>query len=66
MRDMTRREFRAALERHGWKLELLWVVGEGKDGHTTGIGVVYDRRRGKLNHRATLASARRSLKSKED
>jgi len=65
-RDMTKREFRAALERHGWKLELLWVVGTGKDGHSTGVGVVYNARTKTLNRRATLASAIRSLRSKED
>ena len=65
-RDMTKREFIAALERHGWKLELLWVVGTGKDGHTTGVGIVINGRTKKIMRRATLASALRSLRSKED
>lgn len=66
-RDMKKAEFRAALARRGWKQELLWVVGTSKDGHSTGIGMVLSRQRGRwqTNYRATLAKAIRELQEVE-
>jgi len=65
VRDMTRREFAAALRRRGWRLELLWIVGlETFDGHTMGVGIVTDRK-GKLMRRATLANAIRVAAAEE-
>lgn len=63
-RDMTRREFKTALERRGWKQELLWITGTDKEGHTCGIGMVMlNRGRGwKTNRRASLAKAIRELR----
>ena len=60
---MTRREFRSAVERRGWRQELMWVTGKDKDGHTCGIGMVLMRHNGrwKTNYRASLAKAIREL-----
>lgn len=50
-RDMTRREFDAALRRRGWKKVLVWIdVGGGRS-----IGMVMVG--GKINRRASLAHA---------
>lgn len=64
VRDMTRREFRAALTRHGFKQELLWIVGDGKDGKRIGVGMVISARTKKIMRRATLAKALHELVSK--
>lgn len=63
-RDMTRKEFRQAIARRGWRQELLWVTGTDKEGHICGIGMVmYKNGRGwKVNYRATLAKAIRELR----
>jgi len=50
-RDMTRAQFRAALQRRGWRQVLLWVeIGGGRS-----IGLVMIGR--KFNYRASLAYA---------
>lgn len=50
-RDMTRREFDAALRRRGWRKVLVWIdVGGGRS-----IGMVMVG--GKMNRRASLAHA---------
>lgn len=64
-RDMTRQQFRTAIARRGWRHELLWIVGTGKDGRTTGVGVITDMR-GRVLRRATLAKAIRELRDATD
>jgi hypothetical protein len=50
-RDMSRREFRAALARRGWRQVLLWIeVGEGRAVGMVMVG-------GRVNRRASLAHA---------
>lgn len=67
-RDMTRKQFRAAVQRHGWRQQLLWISGTDKQGHTCGIGAVMRRsgRGWKTNYRAWLAKAIRELESKRE
>lgn len=63
-RDMSRKEFRQAIARRGWRQELLWITGTDKDGHTCGIGSVM-RRSGRgwiTDRRAWLAKAIRELR----
>jgi hypothetical protein len=67
-RDMTRKEFRAALTRRGWRQELLWITGTDKAGHTCGIGQVMRRKGSRgwvTDRRAWLAKAIRELKEGE-
>lgn len=52
-RDMTRKQFSAALRRHGLRIEVLWIWS---DKHSSGIGIITDRQ-GKLRRRASLAKA---------
>lgn len=61
-RDMSRREFAAALKRNNLSLTLLWITRKGGEGErkTIGVGVIVDRR-GKLMRRATLAHALRTF-----
>jgi ATP:corrinoid adenosyltransferase len=66
MRDMTRKQFHAAIKRHGWRQELLWITGTDKEGRTHGIGLVM-RNYGKgfkVSYRASLAEALRTLESR--
>jgi hypothetical protein len=54
-RDMTSKEFNAALVRRGWRKVLMWIdIGGGRS-----IGLVMLKRRGgyKVNRRASLAHA---------
>lgn len=64
-RDMTRREFHAALARRGWRQCVAWIeLGEGKPS----IGMVMRSRNGspfKFNRRASLARAIREAKRYE-
>jgi hypothetical protein len=53
--DMSRAQFRAALQRRGWKQVLLWIDVGG--GHSIGM-VMID---GKMNRRASLAHAIQSI-----
>lgn len=58
-RDMTRAQFAAALQRHGWRKVLLWIdVGGGRS-----IGMVMIN--GKLNRRASLAHAIRQTADRD-
>jgi hypothetical protein len=65
-RDMNYRTFLAAIKRHGWSITLLWITGTGKDGHTTGVGMVMRTRgrRTRIDRRATLAKCLRQLESR--
>jgi len=65
LRDMSRREFHAALARRGWRISLLWIVGmRDADGHSMGVGLVMSKKRGewKIDRRASLAKAIRESK----
>lgn len=58
MRDMTEREFKAALERNGFKLLAAWMMDARTGAGMAGYGMVTVR--GRLNYRASLAHALRS------
>lgn len=55
-RDLTDKQFRAALDRNGLELMGLWIVRKG--GGTHGIGVLCDRK-WKIRRRESLAHALR-------
>ena len=53
-RDMTRKEFSAAMKRHGFYIVLFWICSRAKPEKS--IGVVCSMK-GKIHRRATLAKA---------
>lgn len=54
-KDMTRKEFNAAIARRGWRKVLLWInIG---DGHSIGMVMRKGSRGYKINLRASLAHA---------
>ncbi len=59
-RDMSRREFKAALQRRGWRQVMVWIdIGGGR--HS---GMVFDRKLG-VRRRASLALACQMAKEQE-
>lgn len=64
-RDMTRKQFLAAIKRRGWRQRLVWISGTDKEGRHCGVGMVMmkGRRGWKTNYRASLAKACRELQS---
>lgn len=69
VRDMTKREFRAALRRHGWGQALMWITGTDKQGHTVGVGFVLRKKGSRgwmVDRRASLAKAIHELKSNDN
>lgn len=58
-RDMTRREFDAALKRRGWRKVLFWIEVGG--GRSIGLVVINN----KINRRASLAHAIRESEKQE-
>lgn len=60
-RDMSRKEFQAALKRRGWRQVLLWVEIPGFGS----VGTVHNARTGKTLYRASLAHAIRSFEKKQ-
>ena len=53
-KDMTRKQFMAALERHGFTYDGWWVWSND---HKRGHGVIYDPKTMRPRFRATLAKA---------
>lgn len=61
-RDMSRKEFHAALRRRGWRQVLLWIEIPPAP---ASIGMLMDRRTGKTLYRASLAYAIRQFEKHE-
>ena len=60
--DMTAAQFNAALKRRGWSKVLFWIHIPTLTG-SRGVGVIVNRRTGKIMRRATLAHAIREAEA---
>lgn len=54
-RDMTRKQFKEALARNGFRLVMLWIEDNTLPGAS--LGTTFDPHTGKMMHRSTLARA---------
>jgi hypothetical protein len=60
-RDMTEKQFKAALTRRGWRKVLMWIdLGRG---HSVGLIMIKGPRGYKVNRRASLAHAIRTAEA---